>query len=352
MNVAEKFKIKKEIAALIKNLAEGELTIPKKFKIKKEIASLVKRLGGEAPESPKGSGNEKLETLKEGGYNTLSPTAFLLLLKELLDAGVELEELKEPAARYIEYQAGEGGGVFDSAEDMENMMGSLFDDSTADGDGGPSDFRRFQPGQGPVSPGVYYGAAPEIAGIEGRHRLATRPVSIYFDGPIGPPSLYRDVTRAISEYSDTKGAISEAAASREITLIMNTGGGHTMTAQQISDALINTAAKKTTAEIHNAHSAGAIIAFSCDEIKVNPQSTVMIHGASISGAGGKIDSLKNHFSFTEKYFDEWFRTLFMGFITEAEMSDLKKGCDLWIRGDEISQRLANWTPLRQRKGSL
>jgi len=340
MNVAEKFKIKKEIAALIKNLAEGELTIPNKFKIKKDIAGLVKRLGGEAPASPKGSGNEKLETLKAGGYNSVTPTSFILILKELIDAGVELEELKEPAVRYIEYNSSErhpGGAAFDSADMLEGMEG-LF----ADGGDTPLDFRQFPQRSGPPSPGIYFGplprTGPDSEGMDLEELRKARLATIFFDGPISAPSLYREATNTIAD----------ATSNRTIKLIINTGGGNTMTAQQISDALIKTEARKTVAEIHNAHSAGAIIAFSCDKIVVNPQSTVMIHGASINGAGGKINSLRNHFTFTEQYFDEWFKNLFLGFITEDEMSDLKKGCDLWIKGKEITQRLQGWTPLRKR----
>ena len=53
----------------------------------------------------------------------------------------------------------------------------------------------------------------------------------------------------------------------------------------------------------------------------------------------------------EKHFRKWFNELYSGFLTAEEIADVLKGQDIWLREEDIKERLPKWKPIRARRGA-
>lgn len=130
--------------------------------------------------------------------------------------------------------------------------------------------------------------------------------------------------------------------------MINTPGGDGDTALQLSSSILRTNAS-TKAVILNAHSAGSIIALSCDEVMVEEGGSMMIHAPSMWPGQGKpqnMESLSKHFSRSTK---DWFYKIYQGFLTKEEIDRTLLGADYWFDDKEIKKRLKKWTPIRMRE---
>lgn len=129
--------------------------------------------------------------------------------------------------------------------------------------------------------------------------------------------------------------------------MLNTCGGDSYTAQEMSSSMLRTAGN-TRAVVINAHSAGSIIAFSCDEIIIEDGGSIMIHAPALYGAGGKpqsIETISRHFSKSSK---DWYSKLYQGFMTKEEIDQVFLGADFWFDDKEAKKRLKKWIPIRKR----
>lgn len=165
----------------------------------------------------------------------------------------------------------------------------------------------------------------------------------------GPQMIKIDIDSDFKEPSEYRGIIQAIESSRDIdkvVLRVNCNGVNIQAAQAIYSALLNAKAV-TKAEIVSAVSNSAIVAMSCDIIKLTPFCSMMINNVS-SGSSGKLGDMAGYSTFKSDYFAEWYAQLYAGFLTEEELKDIAKGQEFWLKEDQIRERLQNWKPIRER----
>jgi ATP-dependent protease ClpP protease subunit len=131
------------------------------------------------------------------------------------------------------------------------------------------------------------------------------------------------------------------ASERDMIVInINTDGGILDTALQLSDYLKKTNAH-TVANVYKAHSAGSVIMLSCREIILTEFSTAMVHGIS-SGYYGKQHELKNHGEFFNKFYENFIKKTYRGFLTQEEIKCVIEGKDIWLDCNQLKKKLDNY----------
>ncbi len=165
----------------------------------------------------------------------------------------------------------------------------------------------------------------------------SRLISINIDEEVGTPDKYRSVFDILRK----------ATPFDSVNVIVNTHGGCLDTAMQIYHYLLETQAN-TKAEIHNAYSAGAIIAMACDEIEVARYGSMMIHSIMVSSFG-KMHEMDQQVHFSKNQSTTILETVFTNFLTSKELNSIIKGKDVWLSEDDINKRLEKWTPVRKRE---
>lgn len=162
-------------------------------------------------------------------------------------------------------------------------------------------------------------------------------ILIDIDKEFESPDTFREIVRAIDD----------ARSVDTVILKVNSHGGRTDSAQAVYVALLATKAN-TIAQVITAYSSGSLVTMPCDEIQTTPNCTMMIHNAS-AFSWGKVGDMKTQSTFLEEHFKKWFGELYAGFLTQEEIADVFKGQDIWLREEQIRERLARWTPIRRRK---
>lgn len=167
-------------------------------------------------------------------------------------------------------------------------------------------------------------------GIQPRIKEQTcRYISIPLDGDIEDDlRLYRDCIEEIKDAND--GDIVE--------VILNTRGGSLKTALAIISALQNTQASTIAVIEGEAASAGSLIAMHCQEVQLNPYSTLFIHSESF-GSIGKRSEVKAQVEFSLDWVENIFRRSYHGFLTEDEMQQVLDGRDMYFNAEQILERL-------------
>lgn len=314
LSLKEKLSLQKTVKSGIDRLKEGIADIRVRLSVQKEIKEALDKLKEGIP----ARGDSLFEQLRAGKFLGEAPVKFLSILKKVLaEINDNVQLVREPVIAYIKAHHNEG--VFESVGGTEENMASariLSGDSSG----------QKTPGAVRSTPkGFEFGAPQDII--------------IDIDTEFDSPETFRGIIRAIEQ----------ARESDTIILKVNSPGGRTDSAQAVYVALLETRAK-TIARVITAYSSGAIVTMACDEIQTTPHCTMMIHNAS-AGTWGKIGDMKAQTSFLEDHFKKWFGELYSGFLTPEEISDVFKGQDIWLREEEIKQRLPNWKPIRVRRAA-
>ena len=167
------------------------------------------------------------------------------------------------------------------------------------------------------------GVQPRIKEMTYRH------ISIPLDGDIEDDlSLYRDCIEEIKE----------ANQGDVVSLILNTRGGSLKTALAIINAIQQTEADTVAVIEGEAASAGSLIAMHCQNVELNPYSTMFIHSESF-GSAGKRSEVKSQVEFSLDWVENVFRNSYYGFLTDEEMDKVLEGKDYYFNAEQILERL-------------
>lgn len=154
--------------------------------------------------------------------------------------------------------------------------------------------------------------------------------TIFLDDEITEPSNYRDEIFSIINSSEFD----------EISIILNTVGGSLSTALAFKEVLQLCPATSTAVLIGECSSAGTIIALACNNVAVLDSATFMIHTAKF-GSGGTTNNVKDHVDFTHAQINKLIDSTYVGFLSKAEIEQVKLGKEFWFNADEIRERLQN-----------
>lgn len=285
--------------------------------------------------------NSVLKELLDGKYNSESPETFLAIVQKVIDATGDVAAVIPACIAYIDANQDKVSAIMESAmaEAFGAMWGKVRDAEQliAESAGGRRT-RAFPMGISPTA-----------------QRPATDPVRVVVpatDDLAPPRKVIIEIDESFNEPVQFRGIIQAIEAGREgdeTILRVNSNGGDTQAAQAVYVALQQTPAK-TKAVVINAYSSGSIVTMACDEIEPTPFCSMMIHNAS-TFSGGKLGDIAGGAAFKQSYFVEWFQQLYAGFLTDEELKDIAKGQDIWLKENDIRERLQNWVPIRKRSAA-
>jgi len=143
--------------------------------------------------------------------------------------------------------------------------------------------------------------------------------TVFLDGDIALPAVYRDIILTLNT----------AKESDTFVFIINTHGGMADSCFAICNAIKKTKAN-TIADLYTGYSAGAFIALSCGEIKINPNTTMMLHGMQGGNGEGSISQLFTRADFFNRLNKEVILYFCKNFLTEFEINKLLSGEEIWL----------------------
>jgi ATP-dependent protease ClpP protease subunit len=152
--------------------------------------------------------------------------------------------------------------------------------------------------------------------------------NVFLDRQIGAPSEYRDLINAL--YNAGEGDI--------FNIVINSPGGYLSSAMAIIEAINNTEALVRAIMVGECHSAASLIALKCHEIVLGQYSHMMCHTADYV-SGGNTHNVQAHANFSTSYINRIIDDVYKDFLTETELSDLRKGAEVWLDYDELEKRM-------------
>ena len=151
---------------------------------------------------------------------------------------------------------------------------------------------------------------------------------VSFDEDIGSPAKYRDLINLLYMADDNA----------EFNFFINSSGGGLSAAMAIIEGIKGSDALVRAIITGECHSAASLIALNCHEIIVTDSAHALIHTASY-GAMGNTHMVQKHVDFSSKMINKMLVETYSGFLSEAELSDVSKGIEMWFCADEIRERL-------------
>lgn len=139
------------------------------------------------------------------------------------------------------------------------------------------------------------------------------------------------------EYIKELKALKEVDEDWVVNVHIASDGGYLDTTIAIVDA-INSCPGLVIAHVAFACSAATIIALSCDKVRMADDSFFMIHNYSETSSG-KGAEIKRKAQFTDKWLPNFFKTAYLGFLTEAELKEVHDDKDFWFTQEETNERL-------------
>ena len=143
-----------------------------------------------------------------------------------------------------------------------------------------------------------------------------------------------------SEYNKMCYVLDTARTGDVVTIHINNGGGSIDSAFQIINSMKNSKAHIIGKLSGTVASASTVISLYCHELIVADFTAFMIHNYS-GGVVGKGHEIKAQQDFVDRELNTAFRSIYSGFLTEKEMSQVINGRDIWIGKDEILSRWHN-----------
>jgi len=171
-------------------------------------------------------------------------------------------------------------------------------------------------------------AAPFRGLIRYEQQSPIRQVSYYLCGEILEPQHYTEMFYTLRTASHTD----------LIYLHINSSGGDFNTGLQIINNIIASEAHVITILEARAYSMAALIFLAGDKLIVHDNCQLMFHIYS-GYFSGKGNEQQAEVIAVGKWFEKVMARICIPFLSEAEISRILKGSDLWMDSDEISHRL-------------
>jgi ATP-dependent Clp protease protease subunit len=160
--------------------------------------------------------------------------------------------------------------------------------------------------------------------------VENKSIKIYLTGAIEEPYTYNEMCYLL----DT------ASEDTIVDIYLNTPGGIIDSAFMIANSIANCKAKVIGHLSGTVASAGTLISMTCDELKLTPHLSFMIHNYS-GGMAGKGHEMKARQKFTDDHLNEAFKSFYSGFLSAEEMDKVIEGTDLWMGTEEVTERWNN-----------
>lgn len=163
----------------------------------------------------------------------------------------------------------------------------------------------------------------------------------YYDTPTGQRIHHFYISEAVDEpskYIDMIHRIKTAGPNDAIYIYLNTPGGRIDTGIQIINAMQSSQAHVVAVLEGEVCSLGTLIFLSADEFIVHDHCMFMIHNYS-GGTYGKGHEQVAQLEATTREWGKFAHSIYVPFLSEAELDRVIKGDDLWMGSDEVRTRI-------------
>ena len=160
-----------------------------------------------------------------------------------------------------------------------------------------------------------------------------------------------EIDRLISKPSEWQEELTVLRIADEndvVRIYLNTEGGYDTTMKAFLSAIADCKAHTVGIIVGDCSSAGGPIFLACDEQIVKPLGNLMIHTGS-TGSSGTVSNLLQYAKHAELDNNDIVTQCYKDFLTEEEMDYVIKGDDLWMREEEICERLAKREEVRNQQ---
>lgn len=153
----------------------------------------------------------------------------------------------------------------------------------------------------------------------------------YLSGEIGEAHNYLDLCEVLRKASEHD----------EITIRINSGGGFISTGNQIINAINDSEAHVRGYIESSCGSMATMIFLACHSWAVSDNAEFFIHTSS-GGMFGKESETFAQAVFTRKKTHSMIKKCYTGFLSDAEVTKVLEGTDLYFDAEEILERLDNF----------
>lgn len=161
-------------------------------------------------------------------------------------------------------------------------------------------------------------------------------ISMYIYGEVTEPRNYIQELETIRNARDTD----------TIIMYYNTPGGNLDTAVSFISAMSASNANIVGVIDGLCASAGSLMFLYSDEYEINKGGHMLIHAYS-SWISGKRNEVLAQVAFSSGLNENLFKDIYLGFLTEEEITRVNAGHDIWLAADEIGKRCITLLELRQ-----
>lgn len=159
-------------------------------------------------------------------------------------------------------------------------------------------------------------------------KVLSRMEEFYVSGPITGPENY------VEDFN----TIRHMGPDDVVKIYLNSCGGYLSTAIQYMRVLAETEALVIVSVEGDCMSAATMLFLVADQWEVTPHSSFMIHNYS-GGTGGKGHEMYGQVQYERKWSEKLLREVYEHFLTEAEITSVLDGKDLWMDVDELVDRM-------------
>lgn len=168
--------------------------------------------------------------------------------------------------------------------------------------------------------------------------VSTKVHNFYISRPIEEPCQYTDMVHRIRT----------ALPQEIIKIYINCPGGVLMSGIQIINAMQSTQAQVITFAEGEVGSLASLIFLQGHAFSVANGSYMMIHNHS-GGSFGKGHEYLAQANFTTKWFSEFSKEIYTGFLSDDEFNRMIKGEDFYFTTKQIVKRLKKYAKLKERE---
>lgn len=133
-----------------------------------------------------------------------------------------------------------------------------------------------------------------------------------------------------------------------IELLVSCQGGNLGTTISLVNAIRESSAFTRAVITSEAHSGASFVALSCDEVMAMPNSCMLIHNPR-GVLGGNHQEIILRTKFDESYISDFYHEVYADFLTDQEIEDVLLGKDIWLKSDEINERVENRQKIRHER---
>jgi len=152
---------------------------------------------------------------------------------------------------------------------------------------------------------------------------------------------------AVEDYDTVYTTLVEAQEEDTVEFCINSNGGSYDAFLSILAGIQQTQARTIATITGNANSCGSMLSLSCDELRVLPLGTMLVHHASTSMPMSKMNDGMKATLHLVKQLEKSFRLCYTGFLSEEEILTCLEGAEIHLDAAEIEERFEAMVEYRE-----